>query len=435
MNHLILVALFAAFVVISIFLFPVGPVAVLFCAAGSAIAVFFIKKVETNRRFHLNLFFLALLVRVTLATIIYALDLQLFFGPDANEYDKRGFELMQYLTGTPGVDENILTITGNTSMHYVVATIYMVLGRNPLCIQYLNALAGAATVPVIYLCAHYILGNHRVARTAAVLVAFFPSMIVWTSQALKDGLIIFLLALTIMITLKLQKEFNFYYVIGLIFGLISVFSLRYYIFFMLSAAILSSLIIGAEASVGKIIQKAFIIIVIATGFTYLGIIQEAQDILEQSSLEQMQAVRQGMGTEAESSYGQDIDVTTTEGLLVAVPLGIAYLLFAPFPWDINNFRQLTTFPEMVVWWSSMPFLVYGLWFILKNHLRQSMVILIFAFTLTLTYALFQGNVGTAYRHRAQIMVFHFIFIAVGLVLAKDHLDDRNLVNPSKRYIK
>jgi hypothetical protein len=39
--------------------------------------------------------------------------------------------------------------------------------------------------------------------------------------------------------------------------------------------------------------------------------------------------------------------------------------------------------------------------------------------LTLSYALYQSNVGTAYRHRAQLYVFFIIFISVGLELRRE----------------
>jgi hypothetical protein len=33
--------------------------------------------------------------------------------------------------------------------------------------------------------------------------------------------------------------------------------------------------------------------------------------------------------------------------------------------------------------------------------------------LTLAYALVQGNIGTAYRQRSQLLIFYFIFVSVG----------------------
>ncbi|HST51424.1 MAG TPA: hypothetical protein VLJ61_05375, partial [Pyrinomonadaceae bacterium] len=51
-------------------------------------------------------------------------------------------------------------------------------------------------------------------------------------------------------------------------------------------------------------------------------------------------------------------------------------------------------------------------------------ILIFTTMLTLAYSIFQGNVGTAYRQRSQILVFYFIFVAVGAILLKERREDR-----------
>jgi hypothetical protein len=44
--------------------------------------------------------------------------------------------------------------------------------------------------------------------------------------------------------------------------------------------------------------------------------------------------------------------------------------------------------------------------------------------LTLAYSVFQGNVGTAYRQRAQLLVFYFIFVAVGAVLLKEKREEK-----------
>jgi hypothetical protein len=37
---------------------------------------------------------------------------------------------------------------------------------------------------------------------------------------------------------------------------------------------------------------------------------------------------------------------------------------------------------------------------------------------------FQGNVGTAYRQRSQLLVFYFIFVAVGYVVVVEKLEER-----------
>jgi len=79
---------------------------------------------------------------------------------------------------------------------------------------------------------------------------------------------------------------------------------------------------------------------------------------------------------------------------------------------------------MLVWWSSIPLLVLGAWFTIKHRLREIAPIVIFTSLLTLTYSIMQGNVGTAYRQRAQLLVFYFVFVAVGFVLIKERREAR-----------
>jgi len=127
---------------------------------------------------------------------------------------------------------------------------------------------------------------------------------------------------------------------------------------------------------------------------------------------------------AESGFGQDVDIDTTEGALWIVPIGLLYLLFAPFPWQLASLRQIITLPEMIIWWISFPLLVLGLWYAVKHRLREVSPIVMFTTMLTLVYSVFQGNVGTAYRQRSQLLVFYFIFVAVGAVMVMERKEDR-----------
>ncbi|HET6892024.1 MAG TPA: hypothetical protein VFH31_13055, partial [Pyrinomonadaceae bacterium] len=147
--------------------------------------------------------------------------------------------------------------------------------------------------------------------------------------------------------------------------------------------------------------------------------------LEQfASLERIQRSRLDLATSAQSGFGREVDVSTSEGALSTIPLGMLYLLFAPFPWQLASLRQSITLPEMIVWWASFPMFILGLWFSIKYRLRQIAAILIFTAMLSIAYAVFQGNVGTAYRQRAQLLVFYFIFVAVGYVLVYERRENR-----------
>jgi hypothetical protein len=116
----------------------------------------------------------------------------------------------------------------------------------------------------------------------------------------------------------------------------------------------------------------------------------------------------------QSGFGREYDVSTPSGALAALPTGLVYLLFAPFPWAVSGLRQALAVPETLVWYALMPAFVRGLSVAVKRQLKAVLPILVFAVSLTGAYALMQGNIGTAYRQRTQITMFFFIFMGVGL---------------------
>jgi 4-amino-4-deoxy-L-arabinose transferase-like glycosyltransferase len=306
-----------------------------------------------------------------------------------------------------------------------VAVIYGVTGRNMLAVQFFNGVVGAATAPVIFLCARHIFQNLRVAKVAALLVAFFPSLVLWSSQGLKDGPIVFLLAMAMLATLKLGESMSIKYFCLLSGTLYSLLTFRFYIFYMTAAAILGAFFVGMRPQTTRNLLRQFVVILtIGLVFTYMGVLRTAGTQFEvYGDLEAVQRSRADLTRSASSGFGADVDVSTTAGALSAIPIGITYLLFAPFPWQVANLRQSITIPEMVVWWGSFPLLILGVWFTLRYRMRQALPILIFTTMLTLAYSIFQGNVGTAYRQRSQILVFYFIFVAVGAVLLKERQED------------
>ena len=389
--------------------------------------------IEIEKQFLFKLFIGALLVRIIVGTIINVFELQDFFGGDANAYDFYGSALVKALAGDQYYEGLVDRFRGQLGsgamgMIYIVAAVYRIIGRNMLAVQFFNAVLGAATAPAIFLIAHNIFGNLRVARIAAVIVAFFPSLVLWSSQGLKDGPIVFMLALSVLLTLRLGEKFSLKNGVLLAITLATLTTFRFYLFYMVVAAIVGAFTIGMrEFSAISFVRQLLLVVGVGLAFTYMGVIRTANVQLEYfGDLTVVQRSRLDLATSAKSGFGEDVDVSTASGALRAVPTGILYLLFAPFPWQLQSLRQSITLPEMLAWWAAFPFLVLGFWFTFRYRLRQSFVIFIFTTMLTLAYSVFQGNVGTAYRQRAQILVFYFIFVAVGIVLVREKWEERRL---------
>jgi 4-amino-4-deoxy-L-arabinose transferase-like glycosyltransferase len=353
--------------------------------------------------------------------LIYREHQQSFFGGDATTYDTVGLTLSRFWQGLevnqPWLTNYINTRRPGWGMFYYVGGVYYVLGENQLAVQLINGVLGAAACIAVYKIAQLVYPNQRVARTAALLTAFSPSMVLWSSQMLKDAPIVLCLCMCALYTLKLRRRFTAPRLLLLLVSLFCLFALRHYAFYIMFAAIATALLFMAKQfSPLRMLQGGVIVIVIGIALAYLGAAQVPQETFD---LKRIQLSREWSGKVANSGFGGDIDITDPTAAAGFLPLGLLYVLFAPFPWMISNLRQLITLPELLAWWLLVPMLVKGYWFATRHRLRQSFAISVFTIGLTLVYALFQTNVGTAYRHRAQLYVFFFIFIGIGLELRRE----------------
>lgn len=404
--------------------------AILFCLLLAAVVGYFIYRNKDEGSFLLQLFAWALLLRLIVATGIFIYNAQEFFGGDAITYDFFGWVQMKAWQGDAYYKALVNQFVGGQAsawgMVNMVAVVYSVIGRNSLAIQFVNSIIGAATAVLVYNCAQHVYKNVRVAKIAAVCVAFFPSLVLWSAQGLKDAPIVFFLVLAILASLRLSEKLSLKHAALLIIALFSILSLRFYVFYMITAAIGGGFVIGLQKITATNFLRQFIVIaLVGVSLTYLGVTRYANlQFGRYATLEAMQRSRADLAR-AGSGFGQEVDVSTTEGAISTIPIGLVYLLFAPFPWQLASLRQSITLPEMIIWWLSFPLLVLGIWYSIRYRLRQISPILIFTTMLSIAYSVFQGNVGTAYRQRAQLLVFYFVFVAVGFVLIKEKKEERD----------
>jgi 4-amino-4-deoxy-L-arabinose transferase-like glycosyltransferase len=404
--------------------------AVIFSVILAIIVGCFVYRNQEHRSFLLQLFGWALVMRMIVATGIFIFNVQEFFGGDALTYDYFGFAQMKAWQG-----DTYYQVIANHFMEgqasawgmiNMVAIVYSIIGRNTLAVQYVNSIIGAATAVLIFSCAQHVYKNVRVAKIAGIYVAFFPSLVLWSAQGLKDAPIVFFLVLAILASLRLSEKLTVKHVAILIAALFSILSLRFYVFYMIVVAIAGGFLIGLQKITPTNFARQFIVILLmGVSLTYLGVTRYANaQFSRYATLEQVNRSRADLAR-AGSGFGQEVDVSTTEGAISTIPIGLIYLLFAPFPWQLVSLRQSITLPEMIIWWLSFPLMVVGVWYSIKYRLRQISPILLFTTMLSIAYSVFQGNVGTAYRQRAQLLVFYFVFVAVGFVLLKEKQENRD----------
>lgn len=417
--------------------FPNGAISVLLIAVFSFLTIFLIRRfAEDDRDILVNVFLMALIVRICFGLFIFLSGSQSFFGGDAETYNSLGQRLVDlWFHNADPADwwsrRAASTSDAGWGMSYLVGAIYTITGSSILIAQSFCAVIGAATAPMVYFCAQKVFNNRRVSKVTAISVALFPSFIVWSSQLMKDGLIIFLLVVVMTMVLQLQKKFSLLAVSILVLSMFGILSLRFYIFYMVAVAVAGSFVVGLGQSGSSIFRRIAAVILIGLGLTYFGVLRDTTQIERYANLEMVQRSRQDLAS-SESGFAEEVDVSTTEGAITTIPVGLVFLMLAPFPWQVTNFRQAITLPEILLWWGIIPLVISGSWYTIRHRLREAIPIIIFTVTLTLVYSVFQGNVGTAYRQRTQIQVFLFMFAGVGWALMQEKKENKQLIRQAAR---
>lgn len=434
MNKILALSTFVILLVISVVVYPNGFLAILVCVPFIAATLFAIRKFDLNSNLLVQIFLVAFLLRILAATFIYSFDLQYFFGEDSLVHEFHGFTKYEVWAGYKEAPYYLKDWAKPWGLHSLIAAVYTVIGRNPLAIQFISCAAGAATAVLTYFCTFSVFKNYRAAKVAGIFVAVFPAMIIWSAQIMKDGFMVFLVILCIYLLIKLQEKFTVPIILLLILTLFGILTLRFYVFYFALFTCVGSFIFGSERVVANNLKLTVVIGVIVLVLSYTGVATIGKEQIERlSDLESIQYSRSTLARDASSGFSGDTDIRTVSGALTAFPVGLTFLLLAPFPWSFGSLRSALPLPEMLVWWVSVPFIFTGFKYTFLNKFKKAIPILLFTVTLTIVYALFQTNVGTAYRQRTQIQVFLFIFIAVGWTLWQEKKENLRLQNAQRKY--
>ncbi len=147
--------------------FPEGFTAAAVVLLSSLVVVFIIRRqFKEDADFLIQLFLVALLARLTFGLVVHFFDLRDFFGGDSATYDLVGQRLVETWYGynfvtNDDISRKISNSDSGWGMYYLVGAIYSIVGKNIFAAQSFCAVIGAATVPMVYTCAHKIFNNMR----------------------------------------------------------------------------------------------------------------------------------------------------------------------------------------------------------------------------------------------------------------------------------
>lgn len=366
--------------------------------------VLHVRAVDSERRLLFAIFLAAVAARAVVAiTAEYGASFG-FFSVDNHRYAKFGWQLAEHWAGRAAFPDEL---NGPIGYYRWNALIFTLVGHVPLAPALGNAVVGGLSALLAHSLAREIAGP-RAAAWAAGLAAFWPSLVLWSSLNLKDSLAILSILLLLRGAQKLQVGVS---ALGLALGaagFLLLAQLRDYLVLIAAVAVgvawLAARLRAAPLMTGTLLLASAVVIGLVGGVQELGV---------STGLETIDEARGQLAIGA-SAYHGDADVSTAWGALRFLPVGVGYFLLAPAPWQLLNARHVLTLPEMLLWYALLPSVVLGIASSLRERFAVALPVASFSLLVTVSYALVEGNLGTAYRHRAQVLVLFLVFAGVGI---------------------
>lgn len=357
-----------------------------------------------------NLVAAALAVRIVGAFVFNLTGFNVAVAPDSVGYTVYG-ELLALLQDQPHLELRGLRAGLNpNSFHQQLNSFgFRIFGHQVgLALSLVNAVLGTVAAWTFAQLAATVY-SPRAARPAFILCGFWPSIVLWTSINLRDAASFLLLGGALLAAQRLRSSVSLRDGLILVSCLLAYPFVRGYMLVLLSVGIVASyLVVRLRQLPVAIILVSGVLMALTT---LKGPYAVLQDLSVESQLEQLHRMRSGLAYGASAFDSTGVDLSTPAGALAYLPRGLANFLLAPFPWKLQSWRQVMALPETLVWYGVLAAAVRQAWYDARRQLKQTALVLFVTLSITVAYALVEGNEGTAYRHRAHVLLLAFVLAA------------------------
>ena len=315
----------------------------------------------------------------------------------------------------------------NSGFLWPISQLFRLFGFHPILAQTLSAVVGATVaVAVSSLVRRH--ASTASALAAGLAVALFPSQILWSSLVLKDAYSWMALALIAVVHGWWSKRGNsdrFYQ------GLFAVACLSY----LLSHLRVHTFVVVCIAGLGAVLFTSgsrrlmravsiFLLLLflpLSVGASYFG----ADTISLRSNLS---GIRANMAIGARTSITDITDITGDpigsghlEGFAY-LPTGLRVMLLDPLPNQLHRSPNLKfAFAEHLLWYPLLLLAALGIWRYRRRLSTDLAYTLLVTGGLAIMWGFVEGNFGTAYRHRGELVWGIAVFAGLGLEAIRESL--------------
>ncbi|MGQ9730169.1 MAG: hypothetical protein ACUVX8_02760 [Candidatus Zipacnadales bacterium] len=303
------------------------------------------------------------------------------------------------------------------------AILYYYFGESPLLPESTNNVLGASAAVACYMIVRR-WSTVEAARIAALLAAFWPSLMVWSSHNLKDPVSLATLCWSALGILILRDRFS---VIGLLivaFSWVLSFLIRPYMGMMTITGELAAVGLLAVRSRTLLASSAALTVTVIMGsvVSWAGYRQVQQMYGEQASVKGAEEKRETFYEEAvearqrgerHSEYVINIESDTPLESILLLPLRIPLFMISPIPVRLGTTRLMATYPEMMFLYWLVPKFILGLGLVWRRTKAEAVFVLSALGPILVAFSIGTSISGEAMRYRDIFLPLWLCFAAVG----------------------
>lgn len=296
-----------------------------------------------------------------------------------------------------------------------VGLIYFLLWPSPFLIQLINITLNTVTVIPLFLIVRRLTPDVRIQRFYAVLLAFFPSILFWSTLMLKDAAGILAVALIVHGVFVLRQKFSLYSLLALLAGLVIFIGTRTYLFIVIVMLMPAAFLLfpyGKNRLPWRAILLPALIglVPMAIGYGYFASGEFQRSLY--FDINYINHIRGSMATGSGAMF-DDGGHTWGRGILQDAWLAITtvFAVFVPVnPFDLANIRQIAALPFVLVMIYLILPLIRGVKEIWRLR-RLTAPIMVIATGVLAVYVGGTSNTGALFRWTAQVMPYFLMAIA------------------------
>ena len=295
---------------------------------------------------------------------------------------------------------------GNTKAYSLLASFqYLILGNINAITKTTNGFFASMVILRIYQLGLKLFDSEKVALRAALLFAFLPSFIIYSSLDLRDSLILLVSIDILYRVIQYSDSKKMGTLLFLIIEMVLMDFLRgqnvalYLFVFLIYLLTIHFYHRPFGYKLTATVLLMFVLFVFLNWLDHAGI---SEKIFSYANL--VVDSRDWGG----SAYLQGFQYNTWFDVFKNLPIRFFYFTFGPLPWDINNIFMLLSFFEVLF---ILAFAIFTVNFLRVNNglNRHQLLLLIFCLIGLAANSLLDSNYGTAIRHRLNYIFVFFMF--------------------------